>query len=150
VLPETLHVVNNSKQTASVQRVGAPFSVGRSGNPKGRPKGAVNKLTQAVKERLLAKDGETPLECLLALMRAPEPVRGPKESLSSYNARLKLWYHYRFEAAKAAAPYVHPRLQAVEPPGKDGKPTVMEHRFNIVFVKPGAKDAQPQTPGLLQ
>lgn len=38
----------------------------------------------------------------------------------------------RFEAAKAAAPYIHPRLAAIEHTGKDGG--AMEHSLTVEFV----------------
>jgi len=116
----------------------------------GRKKGSHGKLTKAVREKAL-QTGNSPLDVLLSIMRQPEPVREAGESVVAFLARHKLWIEYRFEAAKAAAPYVHPRLQAVEPPGKDGKPTVIEHRFEIIEVASTvAKDAQPQTPGILR
>lgn len=54
-------------------------------------------------------------------------------------------------AAKVVIGKSIPDLKAVEPLGKDGKPTVIEHRFEIIEVASTvAKDAQQQTPGLLQ
>ena len=53
----------------------------------------------------IAASGLTPLEYLLGIMRDEElPVE------------------LRFEAAKAAAPYVHPKLAAIEHSGPDGGP----------------------------
>jgi len=37
----------------------------------------------------------------------------------------------RFEAAKASAPYIHPRLAAIEHSGTDGGP--IDHSIAIVF-----------------
>jgi len=115
----------------------------------GRKKGSHGKLTKAVREKAL-QTGDSPLDVLLSIMRQPEPVREAGESVVTFLARYKLWIEYRFEAAKAAAPYIHPRSQAVEPTGKAEKPTVMEHRFEFVVVKTPAEEAQHQTPGLLQ
>lgn len=53
-----------------------------------------------------AEQGITPLEYLIHVMR-----EGEDEKL-------------RFEAAKAAAPYVHPRLAAIEHTGADGEPLI--------------------------
>lgn len=62
----------------------------------GRPAGAVTKRTREVAERA-AEEGITPLDYMLGLLRNEEcpPL-------------------LRFEAAKAAAPYVHAKLAAVD------------------------------------
>lgn len=65
----------------------------------GRQKGTPNRTT-AERQRRIAESGSTPLDYLLSLMR--------DESQSC---------DVRFEAAKAAAPYVHPRLSAIEHSG---------------------------------
>jgi hypothetical protein len=59
-------------------------------------------------------EGVTPLEYMLTLMRQESDHEDPKVQV----AREAM----RFEAAKAAAPYVHPRLAAVEHTGGDGAP----------------------------
>lgn len=66
----------------------------------GRPKGSVNKAT-AERQAEVAASGLTPLDYMLALMR-DEAADEAK----------------RLDAAKAAAPYVHPRLAAVEHSGE--------------------------------
>ena len=66
----------------------------------GRPKGSVNKAT-AERQAVVAASGLTPLDYMLALMRD----EGADEAK-------------RLDAAKAAAPYVHPRLAAVEHSGE--------------------------------
>lgn len=66
----------------------------------GRPPGAVNKAT-AQRQAEIAASGVTPLEYMLAIMR-DEAADEAK----------------RLDAAKAAAPYVHPRLAAVEHSGE--------------------------------
>jgi len=82
----------------------------------GRPKGARTKKSSQIAERA-AKEGKTPLEFMLEIMRndsCPE------------NADPAAFHAMRFEAAKAAAPYIHPRLasQTIRGPGEDG-----EHRM---------------------
>jgi hypothetical protein len=78
--------VNNSGK----QR-GRPFKAGVSGNARGRPKGAHNKRTIA--DREIIASGMTPLAFLCSVFRDPkQPMKR------------------RIEAAKCAAPYVHPRL----------------------------------------
>jgi hypothetical protein len=70
----------------------------------GRQKGTKNKKTRKL-EAATAKDGITPLDYLLSVMRDGEAQR-----------------HERTDAAKAAAPYLHPRLQStvLSGIGKDG------------------------------
>ena len=78
----------------------------RHGGPRpnsGRKKGTKNPATiakEAVLTEVLARaiqDETTPLEVMLTIMRDPESPPAMK-----------------FEAAKAAAPYVHPRLSQVD------------------------------------
>lgn len=68
----------------------------RTGKPHGRPKGSRNKKT-AKKIAEIEASGVTPLDYMLSILR---DGRRPFEE--------------RFEAAKAAAPYVHARLSAIE------------------------------------
>jgi hypothetical protein len=70
----------------------------------GRRKGTPNKAT-ALRQEAIAASGLAPLAYLLSVLR------NEQES-----------YERRFEAAKAAAPYVHPKLAAIEHAGKDGGP----------------------------
>lgn len=58
-------------------------------------------------------EGITPLEYMLQVMRAE-----PSDALD--DRELAMAVNLRFEAAKAAAPYIHPRLAAVEHSGPDG------------------------------
>ena len=68
----------------------------------GRKKGTQNKVNALVREQALAS-GESPLDYMLRVMR------DPKQDISIRN-----------DMAKAAAPFLHPRLQAIEHSGKDG------------------------------
>jgi hypothetical protein len=88
---------------------------GRGGSRKGagRPPGSATKRTREIADRAMA-EGVSPLEYMLALMRQPSDHEDPKVQV----AREAM----RFEAAKAAAPYVHPRLAAVEHTGANGGP----------------------------
>lgn len=75
----------------------------------GRKKGALTKRTQEVAAQALA-DGLTPLDYMLQVMRDPAEDRA-----------------VRLDAAKAAAPYVHPRLSSVDHKGNDdGRPIIYE------------------------
>lgn len=62
----------------------------------GRKPGSLNKRTQAIAEKA-ASEGKTPLEFMLDLMRD-----------------VKQEIPLRADMAKAAAPYIHPRLANVE------------------------------------
>ena len=84
----------------------------------GRKKGGKNAKSAAIAQKAAAA-GITPLEYMLDLMRKEPPEDAEPATLVSYAA-------LRFEAAKAAAPYVHPRLAAVEHSGKDGGPFLVK------------------------
>jgi hypothetical protein len=82
----------------------------------GRKKGSPNKATQA-RQAEVAATGITPLAFLLETMRDTkgDPV-------------------LRFNAAKAAAPYVHPSLASVALGNADGK------AFKVIGLSPGDED----------
>jgi hypothetical protein len=67
----------------------------------GRPKGAINKVTEKAREEA-ERTGITPLQFLLNTMRD----EGQEHAI-------------RQDAAKAAAQYIHPKLQAVHTTTKD-------------------------------
>lgn len=93
----------------------------------GRKAGSATKKTREIADKAAA-EGITPLEYMLQIMR--------DESIASPDARVMLDHRaMRFEAAKAAAPYIHPRLAAVEHSGPDGGPVDMN--WTVEFVKPG-------------
>jgi hypothetical protein len=75
----------------------------------GRPKGAATKRTREIANRAAA-EGVLPLDYMLAVLRdeAAEPSR-------------------RDDMARAAAPYLHPRLSSVDAQvtGEDGGPLVI-------------------------
>lgn len=73
----------------------------------GRPPGAHNKRSREIAEKA-AKRGITPLEYMLKVMRNG---KAPAER--------------RDDMAKAAAPYIHPRLNAIQHTGKDGEPILV-------------------------
>lgn len=70
----------------------------------GRPKGAANKLNDQARAQAL-EGGISPLDYLLGVLRDGQLDR-----------------ETRMDAAKAAAPYVHARLAAVEHSGDKDKP----------------------------
>lgn len=82
----------------------------------GRQKGTPNKAN-LVRQAAVQASGITPLEYLLSVLRTPTEL--PKDAnLKEHVAALSM----RLEAAKAAAPYVHPKLANIEMSGKDGGP----------------------------
>lgn len=70
----------------------------------GRTKGTPNRAT-AKREREIAKSGLTPLEYMLKVMRNERADASRRDDM-----------------AKAAAPYVHPKLAAVQHTGAGGGP----------------------------
>ena len=91
----------------------------------GRKKGSRNKATES--NRSIAKaSGTTPLAYMLEIMAQDIPKD------ADLNVQIAI-RSMRFEAAKAAAPYVHPRLssQVVRGPGEDG-----EHRMVLKLDAP--------------
>lgn len=103
-------------------------SNGRGGARKGagRPAGSATSKTRAIADKA-ADEGITPLEFMLNIMR-----REPADDLDPKLAVEMLGM--RFEAAKAAAPYIHPRLAAVEHTGEGGGP--IDHSVTVEFVNP--------------
>ena len=73
----------------------------------GRRKGIPNKASRA-KEDAIAQSGLTPLEYLLSVMRDEESTKGE-----------------RVDAAKAAAPYIHPKLMSTELSAKAGNSVIL-------------------------
>lgn len=97
----------------------------------GRKKGTPNKATAALAAEI-AESGETPLGYMLGLMRDPAQVQ-----------------EVRLDAAKSAAPYVHPKLAAIEHTGADGKdlipeaPPITEIARRLAFLlTAGAKETE--------
>lgn len=78
----------------------------------GRKLGSTTKRTREIAEKAF-EEGVSPLEFMLQLMRKEAEPSGDDRIDQS---RIEL----RFEAAKAAAPYMHPRLAAVEHTGVTG------------------------------
>lgn len=91
----------------------------------GRKKGSTTKRTREIAEKAI-NEGLTPLEYMLEVMRRDSAHEDPKIEI----AREAM----RFEAAKAAAPYMHPRLAAVEHSGPDGGS--IEQKIELVIVDP--------------
>lgn len=85
----------------------------------GRKPGGQNRKTRE-RADLLAAEGITPLEYMMQIMRTePSEMLSPAERASATSLR--------FEAARSAAPYMHPRLAAIEHTGRDGGPIEHDH-----------------------
>jgi hypothetical protein len=93
----------------------------------GRKAGSVTKRTQLIAAEAAAA-GISPLEYMLEVMRRDSDHEDPKVQI----AREAM----RFEAAKAAAPYIHPRLASVEHLGPDGGAVGMNITVSYVDAKP--------------
>jgi hypothetical protein len=88
----------------------------------GRKPGTLNKATQEQRDAIAAS-GLTPLEYMLAVMRDG----GADEAR-------------RLDAAKAAAPYCHARLTAVELSGPGGDPVETVSRIELVAMRDSRPD----------
>lgn len=91
----------------------------------GRKAGSATKKTREIADRAAA-EGITPLEFMLQIMRTEPPT-----DIEDMRVLTDL-QQMRFEAAKAAAPYVHPRLAAIEHTGADGG--AIEQSLSVEFV----------------
>ena len=90
----------------------------------GRPAGAVSVRTREIADAIAADGDTTPLEYLLKVMRDV----GADESK-------------RIDAAKAAAPYVHAKLQTTTLQGPNGSPIETTQRIERVIIDPANPDS---------
>lgn len=100
-------------------------SNGRGGSRQGagRKTGSATRRTREIADAAAASGELTPLEYMLSVMRQDATHEDPK--IQAVREQM------RFEAAKAAAPYVHPRLAAVEHTGAGGGPVA--HSLTVAF-----------------
>ena len=91
----------------------------------GRKKSALTKKTQEVAAKVMenAADGTTPLEIMMQVMHwfLQEAGVAMHSEDPKVKASASKFMVLAQDAAMSAAPYVHPRLAAVEVTGKDGK-----------------------------
>ena len=113
-----MNQVIQKNQTKSKARGGARPNAGRK-------KSAITVKTREIAEQAIADapPGGTPLEVMLKIMNIM--VKQADKALESNDpdeqkAAIKL-YERATASASAAAPYIHPRLAAIEHTGKDGK-----------------------------
>ena len=99
-----------------------PGKVGGARKGAGRKPNSLTIRTREIAERAARDGSQTPLEYMLDVMRD-----GEQSPLM------------RFEAAKAAAPYIHPRLNAVEHTGSMN----ITHEDALAMLAAGPDDADP-------
>lgn len=95
----------------------------------GRKKGTPNKATQA-RQAKVASTGIEPLDVMIENMRAFHAAAGEEQDVKEAH-KLRLAAQ---ECAKDAAPYVHPKLSAIEHSGPKGGPIPITR---IELVAPG-------------
>ena len=91
------------KNNQDIKHGGARPGAGRK--PNSPNKASIERQAQ------VAATGETPLDFMLRVMRDPEATPAQRQDM-----------------AKAAAPYVHPRLSTLEVGNKDGE--ALKHEFS--------------------
>lgn len=107
----------NNQPNSKIGRGGARAGAGRKA-------GSATTKTREIADKA-ASEGVTPLEYMLQVMRSEAPDFDDARALSDHQ-------QMRFEAAKAAAPYIHPRLAAIEHTGEGGGP--IDHSLTVKFV----------------
>jgi hypothetical protein len=118
-------------------------SNGRGGARKGagRKRGSANTKTREIADKAAA-DGITPLEVMLRAMRAlvDEADAVVRQQVAEGATQIAYPHGLLEDAAaiaKDAAPYIHPKLAAIEHTGKGGGP-VQFAKIERVIVRPGA------------
>ena len=105
----------------------------RKGRPRppgsGRQKGGKNKKTERL-DAAVRKGGITPLDYMLKMLHSPGPpdpgTYDPAVRAAYLAAKVK-HDELRFEAAKAAAPYLHPRRAPEDSKGRTIPTMIYEH-----------------------
>ena len=104
----------------------------------GRKNGTPNKATQK-RQSEIAESGSTPLDALIKKMRFHlsifdgEVAKGDEAD----GKALSIAMDKAAEAARDAAPYVHPRLASIQHAGEGGGPIQLEAK--VRFVRAGGK-----------
>lgn len=100
----------------------------------GRKPGQKTKVNEAIKRRILGDKKMLPLEFLLMVMREDQPKQKPDESPVEFLARYRAWKEDRLDAAKAAAPYIHPKLESIEHKGDPDNPVQAKMALTVEFI----------------
>ena len=125
-------MIENNQKKSKKPAIAKPKGGTRAGA--GRKEGSLTKRTREIAEVAAAK-GITPLEVMMNTMMAlykeaescmPHDDHGHKDKDHDHDTiitenRIKL-LNMAATIARHAAPYVHPRLSAIEHTGKDGAP----------------------------
>lgn len=77
-----------------------------------------------------------PRDYFRGVLNEPKPVKAGREDAVVYANRVAAWEARRFEAAKALAPYEHPKLESVAHTGASGGPIKVAVR--VAFIRPKA------------
>lgn len=123
--------------------------IGRRGRPKGQPIKRTVYINRLTEEAIYS--GITPLEYFLRILRAPEPVRRRGEDELAFVARAQYDTENKIEVAKAAAPFIHPKVaQRLEidhnNKNEDKEINILELAKNVAFLLTMAADAKTSPP----
>lgn len=72
-------------------------------------------LTAQIVDRAIKEGKRMPLELFIEVMNSRSDPQHESETAFDYQLRLKEHAKLRLEAAKAAAPFVHPRIVSLDP-----------------------------------
>lgn len=72
-------------------------------------------LTANIVEQALKDGMSMPLELFLAVMNSEPSPRDPNETPFDYNMRRQEHWKLKMDAAKAAAPFIHPKIVTLDP-----------------------------------
>jgi hypothetical protein len=98
----------------------------------GRKPGQATKKTREIADAA-ASTGLTPLEYMLSVMRGVDPL----------DPTLKVPIERRDDMANRCAPYIHPKLQAMEHRGNELMPIEARMSIEVKIIRPGEDVSTP-------